>query len=812
MHMTIRNSSFTGSSLLAIALCSSPVWAQDNTPASAQGQAASAAEAEQSGDEIVVTARKRGESLLSVPATVAAVTGEQLTARGITNLEGVARTVPSLMIADSSGSPQGGAIGLRGISAGEGINFADQAVGFYVDNVLVARSTPRRFATYDIQQIEILKGPQPLYYGKNSPGGIVTIRTADPTDQFEAKVQAGYEFNAREVQLEGYVSGPLTDSLGIRIAAQGSGMRGWVHNDATVTGTIYDPADENRIGPDDKLFSIRGTLKYDDGGPFSARFKYSYGKATSDGVFQTTQLVDCPTGVAQAGSPTDLCRADDRYVRSDLGTILGTVNSGFEEGVPRSYTEQHLGGLDLAYDISDGLTLTSTTGYFKMGFLQLDNATVADTTKLNNIVAVKTELKIREISEEVRLTSSFNGPFNFMVGGYYQNQKLSQPLVASFGVVNPFIVQGPAEARGSTNAWSVFASASYKPLETVEISGGARYSKEKKRFNFYRNTAGTAGALAFLPGDVVPNSRPERSFDNISPEATIAWRPDTNVTLFGTWKRGFLSGGFNPAPSGLGTGLPIGDRSYDDQNVAGFEIGAKAELLDRALRLNFAAFTYKINDLQVASNIAATSTSFIGNAASARTKGFEFDATYKTPLNGLSLNGGIAYNKATYIAYNTSPCYAGQSIAQGCNLGLNTAGTAFTVQDLAGKPLVRAPLWGASLGANYDYEDGSGNKMGFSVNGNYSSKLETQALGNPGSIQPAYWLLDASARYELSSGIEFSLLGRNLTNKYYFQRSSDVPGTGVGPGRISGGSIRGDTSAAVSRGREIVVRFSYSFY
>jgi iron complex outermembrane recepter protein len=157
-------------------------------------------------EEITVTARERDETLIDVPVVVTAVSGQALQQRGVTNLDGIARLVPQLLIGNQSGSVQGGNISIRGIAGPDSNPFGDQAVSFNIDGVQIAKGFVRRMADTDIAQVEVLKGPQALFFGKNSPAGIVSIRTADPTDTFEAKATVGYETEASEFRTEAFVA------------------------------------------------------------------------------------------------------------------------------------------------------------------------------------------------------------------------------------------------------------------------------------------------------------------------------------------------------------------------------------------------------------------------------------------------------------------------------------------------------------------------------------------------------------------------------------------------------------------------------
>ena len=488
------------------------------------------------------------------------------------------------------------------------------------------------------------------------------------------------------------------------------------------------------------------------------------------------------------------------------------------DGKPFARTSQYIAGLDLGYELSHSLTLSSTTGFYQTRVVALDIPNQADATfpfnpalgpaALGGITLAYADLRLREISEEMRLTSSFEGPFNFMLGGFFQDQKLSEIAASSYNALNPIALYPPVTVKQNGTSYSLFGSLSVKPIDTVEISGGARYSHERKEIGFFRLLSGAIGAVPYVAGQQVPTDISLKRFHNVSPEATISWRPTSRLTIYGGWKRGFLSGGFNPAGTGTGV-LLIPNRSYLEEVVEGFEGGFKGILLNGKLRLNLAAYRYDIKGLQVTVNLPNPNRQIVSNAASARSSGIEADFNFDTPVSGLSFRGAIAYNKAKYLSYIASPCYGGQTISLGCNGGFDNTLNRFTTQDLGGRPLVRAPEWGGSIGATYEVRDDRGNVFGISADGNYTSKFFTDTVNNPLGLQKGYWLLDASARYEMANGLSLSLIGRNLTQTYYFQRSSAAPLTG-GPSGVAS-SFAGDQVASVSRGREIIVRVSFRF-
>lgn len=797
-------------SVLALGVCHTAL-------ADAEEAGASQSTVQPQVEEVLVMARRRDERLMDVPVTVASVTADELANRGVTTLEGFSRMVPQLFIATSSGSFQGGAIGLRGISAGDSNPFSDQAVAFNIDGVQIARSTPRMLAAFDMESIQVFKGPQALYYGKNSPGGIIALRSADPTDTFEAGFTGEYEIEAQEWRGEGFVSGPIANGLAGRLAVSTSTMQGWADNIATLSGAY---GDNGRHAPGADEVNARGTLLFDDGGAFRARLKVAYGDVEGDGIWANTQLIDCPRGRSVL-APNDECRADNRVTEAGLGTRFGTGGANtvtgapiegvyvYGDGRPFSRTRQYLSGLELSYDLSDTLSLAATTGYYDGELESLGNPSQSDPAlggaPETSVLASYGKVSTRELSQEVRLSSDFDAPVNFMLGAYYQDQRQSYLAAGAINALNPTQLFPPLTIDQDGTAYSVFGSISYHPIETVEISGGARYSHETKEIAFYRLLAGSLGGVPYSAGQLVPTTNPERSFHDVSPEATVTWKPSSDVTAYVSWKRGFISGGFNPTGTGTNVAL-IPDRTYDQETVEGYEVGLRLEPF-AGLHLNFAAYTYDIDGLQVTVALPGPPvTQFISNAASASSEGAEADFTWNA-IGGFSLRGGVSYNRAQYESFRTSPCYGGQTISLGCNLGFN--GSAYINQDLSGQGLVRAPEWAGSFGASYEGALSSGSEWLVSVDTNYSGDYFTDSLNTPGGVQSDYWMLDAAFRYSLPSGTEFAIIGRNLTDEYTFQRSTAVPFT-AGPSGVAVSTLP-DQSGSVSRGREIRLQVKVGF-
>ncbi|MET0545062.1 MAG: TonB-dependent receptor, partial [Caulobacterales bacterium] len=689
---------------------------------SALAMTATAAAAQEAQGDIVVTARKQNETLISVPVVVSAVSAEQLEKRAIANLDGVSRAVPQLMIAPQGGSVQGGNVAIRAIAGPDSNPFGDQAVSFVIDGVAISKSSVRRMSDTDLSQIEVLKGPQALFYGKNSPGGIVSIRSADPKDRFEAKISTGYEFQAEEWRTEGYVSGPITDQLGARIAGYYSEQKGDL-TDATPEDNILRG---DAHATESKDYSLRGTLKYEPTDNFDARFKLNLARTKNNGPASRTGFHHCANGVrfteiVASGfgvpiTPQPCTVKDGDVVNAGYGpgsaTLGGTLNKYRPDGKNFQDQQQYLTGLEMNWRPMDGVTISSVSGYYEVKLEQCQN--------YNNdayIVLPSCNLLYnKEFSQELRATTDFDGPLNFTAGAYWsQTDTKTGSLTLGFangfdladlfglpaafgftqrgGVDDPFIVNNYYFGQNGY-AWSAFGQARWDITPQLELDVGGRYSEEIKNLKFVRNgggiAEGTPGVVNLDDSTLVIPATNKGSFNDFSPEVTLSYRPTEQFTLFGSYKEGFLSGGFNSSSSTLPNGV---DLAYDQQRVDGFEVGAKSKLLDGALYLQGAVYDYDIKGLQVTNFTGTVST--IRNAGAASVKGAEIEANYKTPIEGLSFNAAAAYNKAEYTRFDNAPCYIGQSIAQGCTL-TGPGGTA--VQDLEGTPLARAPTWNANVG------------------------------------------------------------------------------------------------------------------
>lgn len=803
-------------------------------PVAAHAQDAPKAEAAeeetvQDDSTIVVTARKRDERLIDVPVAITAVSASELSRSAINGIDALARKIPGFVVGEGGGTVQGGSISLRGISAADANPLGDQAVSFNIDGVQVARASIRRIGDFDISGVEVLKGPQALFFGKNSPGGIISTRTADPGEQLEIGGKLGYEFKADEVRGEGYISGPITDSIGARLAVYGSSMKGFAKNLVPATDP-FPPS--SRRSPDRDEYAVRGTLKFDDGGSLRARFKLTYNDVKDNSSVANVQIVNCPNnGIPFAAGSVFDCKADDKVVFSSLGPGFAAITalagplataanpagnprlpySSFGSGATRSRTKQWLSGLELNYDVSSDLTLTSVTGFYHLDFFNIANFTA--TSRPDAILGSVNALEIREISEELRLASEFDGPLNFLIGGQIQDSNAISASLAAFGAnaggpslfgptrPSPFVATNYFLEQDGL-AYSVFGQLQFKPIPEVEVSAGGRYSHEEKKLTSVINRATQlVNVQPFLS-----NGGNKRVFNNFSPEVSVSYRPTSDLNIYTNYKRGFLSGGFNG-----GSFNAAGDFSYRPQKVKGFEGGIKSRLADGRITAELALYSYKIDDLQVQVTTQGT-TQELRNAGKVSSKGAEFSLSVR-PTTGLSIYGNVAYARGRYDQYFAS-CYAGQpTLSPGTGIGQcanqpnptnnNIVGL---LQNLSGTELIRSPEWTGNTGFVYETSLTSSTKIELSSGISFSDRYITNASSQPNSRSPGYTLLDASLRLaQVDDKWEIALIGRNLTDQYYFVRATDNPVSSANPTRLA------DITASVSRGREVMIRIGFKY-
>ena len=786
-----------------------PALAQTTVPAAPAPEAQE--DAAVSGD-IVVTARRRAERLQDVPVAITALSADTIQQNAAADVMQISQLVPSLVVGRQLGG-SGASIFLRGVGSSPLSSGFDQSVSTVVDGVPMARGREVVFAQYDLAQIEVLKGPQALFFGKNSTGGIINITTANPTARFEANVRYGYEFTADKAYGEGYVSGPLSDTLRARVAVRASAERGAFINTGGPGIDQFGMA-RNRVsarrGANNTLAG-RLTLDWAPMDGMDWRLKVSgttYREPNGNDLYERKCGQGRTTPLLSAGRPDPYadCVVDGRADHSDVPAAYVRTTRYFEED-PYTRNDSYAANLTGNIALSDQFNVNTITGFY--GFKQQDMADYNGSTAIN-VVAQRSTFD--QFSQEVRLDSDLAGPFNFTLGAFYAHGDFffgatnvgQLTVVDANGRYNLF----DRDAGFKSESYSFFAAARLKLIETLELAGGLRYSNDRK--DSY--TIAQPNNLPLRAAFPYPKSFFDvYKADDVSPEATLTWKPTDDTTLYAAYKRGYKAGGFNTSFS-LTAAAQAADARFTAEFARGGEVGVRTRLMDRSLSINLTAYSYTYRDLQVQIFDPITVSSRIANAAALRTRGVEGEFSFLLPnANGAELHGSFAYNDAPFTDY-VGLCYTGQTVAAGCSLIRNAAGTAFTSQDYSGRQAPKAPKFAARIGGSVPVDVGGNWSATPWVDIGYSSSYNYTDTLRPDGVQGRFARIDAGIRVnDDENGVEFAVIGRNLTNRFVVTSANDFSfGTGVG-GTGTAVGVASDLNTIVDMPRQVFLQVTKRF-
>ncbi|WP_296678910.1 TonB-dependent receptor [Novosphingobium sp.] len=774
-------------------------------PQAALAQAAPTDEVDPS--QIIVTARKQNESLQEVPVTITSVGADVIDKYSVSDVASVVNRVPTLKV-QVGGSGSGGQINLRGVGSSAISAAFDSAVALDYDGVQVSTMRLVQAAFVDTAQIDVLKGPQSLFFGKSASAGVLSIRSKDPTKAWEIGARASYEFEERGWLVGGYVSGPLTENLGVRLSGEYNDIDRYLELQA---GT---PAVNQKRGLRNSL--ARMTLAWNPVPGFDANLKVQYTHNTNDGAIGHSDIYCGVNGVADpivllsgglsvpAGYNCNY--QDSRYFLPDTAPALAvsvptatgpTKALGFK-GVPFGVTDLWFGRLKLDFGFSDHLTLSSVTGYVNLDATDLDNYSYGGAfgTVPFGVGTSDPRNALEQFSQELRLTSKLDGPINFMVGGYYEWRKfifdtaqngINISLVAPDPITG-FTFDWDKVHTTKTEAKSLFASTIIDITDQLELSGGVRYTKEDKTqwIDVPYVHAFLVGTGLFIPSGYKSGAIPF-SDSNWSPEATIKYKISPDVNVFASYKTGFKSGGIDNSalPSNsLSQAALSGDFSsliFKSESTKGGEVGIKSQFNNRTLTLNATAYWYKFKDLQVQVFDAVNVQFKTLNAGDVTTKGVDLEMGWRTPVEGLTLSGNLSYLDAKF----------------------SSSYITFKGQQLQGRDTSNAPRLSGNLA--FDWKVPLGTSLEFNLGGNatYSDKYFTTQTSLSDFVQPSYWAFDASASIGHPDGLwKLALIANNITDKIWATTTGDRPFLPAGGD---------DIIINQNRGRQVFIQGSVKF-
>ncbi|EED34417.1 TonB-dependent receptor [Luminiphilus syltensis NOR5-1B] len=749
------------------------------TPTFAQEQAAGGLE------EIVVTARKREESLQDAPLTMQAFSRERLEKFDLTSIERLQAATPNLYVARvSNGS--GAQITMRGIGASSATSIGiEQSVSVILNGAYYGQGRVLNEGMFDLAQVEVLKGPQTLFYGKNATAGVISLRTARPTDEFEGTLRAGYEFETEQTRIEGILSGPISDNWSYRAALRWSDMNdGYYSNNAVdKTYTYLDPTftpvltevvpGDTRNMPQEEEVIARLALAYDNDSSLSALLTAQYTDVEILNSAYNNIPFECNNGFFPAGQNGSGFECGDNFAVAHNrmpATLAAEMPFARSNGDLYNEYDSYSINLELDYQLTDNLALNSVTNIQEN---ENNWALPGDFANVDNGIFATEHATWEAWSEELRLNSQFDGPFNFMLGLYYQETERDFNQWVTFGFASFNDAAPPGLEYTTYNKQSVtdgetmsaYFELVYDITDTVTISGGARYVDETKDSFFeqpYVHPSGQ-GALGWAEGRL----EADQSFDEVTPELTVSWQATDNVNLYAAYKTAYKSGGFsNGAVLSFENQNSVSDFTFEPETGEGFEVGVKSTLMDNQLRLNASVYQYTYEDLQLDYFDSAAIVFITLNAGEATSEGVEVDFEYAPyALPGLVVRGLVAYNQAEYDDF-IAPCWEGQTVETGCNAELPGIAASKPGQDISGQPTGMAPEWSGSLGFTYDGELANGMGWGVAFDALYSDDYTASALGNPFAGRDSFIMTNAAVYLRgVDDRWELKLMGKNLGNE-----------------------------------------------
>ncbi|WP_070155618.1 TonB-dependent receptor [Sphingobium phenoxybenzoativorans] len=580
-----------------------PAWAQEN--------------AKEGVDDIVVTALRRDANLQDTPAAVTAFTSQAIENAGIDRAADFVNLTANVNLVETQNAGNAFVI-IRGITQARN---SEPSVAVVIDGVQQVNPAAFNQELFDIDQIEVLKGPQGGLYGRNAIGGAIIINTKQPSDQFEGKVKLGVD-NGFGWQARAGISGPLSENVKFRISGSYVDTNGYLRN-----SFLREKADPYKDA------AIRGNLLIDAGGGLAVDLRASYARLEAQALYfnivSDVNDTSLPIRVNNAGQ-------NDR----DLMNIAAKISYDTDNFSVTSITSYDTVKEVLTGDAFNFLPIQESLFFQLLGF------------DLNQ----SQYLNVKAFSQELRFQSPSSSKLFWMFGGYLidTNRFISTGNMVDTGngvfpvyrtpSTNPLNPQATFLSDKQDNfAWALFANMGYDILEPLRIDASLRYDHDKRRNTTLTPTAflpNVPGAPQGATGDVR-----RETFSDWQPKVTLTYKPADDVTLYGGYSRGFRSGGFNQTGVGAVAAangiVGVGD-VFREETADTFEVGFKTRFADRKITFNGAVYSTVSKNSYFFVFLAANSTQNLGNIPKTRLKGFELELNAR-PMPAVELNAAVGY-------------------------------------------------------------------------------------------------------------------------------------------------------------------------
>lgn len=668
--------------------------------------------------DIVVTAERRQSSVQSTPIALTAVAGESLRNENITDVLALATSIPNVYFGQAQVSAR---LSIRGVGFNTNFPGAEARVAYYIDNVYVSRPGGVLGTFYDVDRVEVLRGPQGTLYGRNATAGAINVITKRPSDELEGYIQATAG-NYQYFQVEAGVGGPIADGVSYRLSGVNTRQfKGYGVNE--FTGTEVN---------DQNIQSVRGQLMFEpsDRLTFHLASSYTHQDDRQGAKFFVMENPDSPKinpAVSRLGGRYASKRRNanfnqDPHLQRTLFDVSATTD------------------LDLGGDAK----LTAIVGY---RYVSSQNQADQDQTQVQGGDGAFID-RSRQYSAELRFSKDFDWG-NLVVGGFYFRESIYghvqvEPINLGLLAGPSFLIQG-FEVGGSikTRALAGFAQVHIDLTNKLSVDIGARYGDERKeKFDeFYQfstapyNPAAAPIISRFIPYDKVSSA-------DFTPKVTVNYKLNRDVLAYATFSQAVKLGGFN-----LGGVQP----PFLTEKLTDYEAGVKADWLGGRLRTNLAAFYYGYKNLQVY-RVRGLNAS-IENAANAELYGLEAEIV-AVPFPGLTLTADLGLLHSEYKDYITDDEFTGLPL------------------DLSGNQLQQAPKYTLGFGAEYKFRLGEGD-MSLKGNANFVARMYHFPRNEDYLSQRPYKTFDAFVTYTSDKGWSASLFAKNIANEFYLSALSN---------------------------------------
>lgn len=586
---------FLGISVFALAASAVPAWSQGTDPAQLPTRTGGAAAA--LSEEIVVTATKRPEDVQNVPLAITAFGSDQLQALNFRNLGSLGYSMPNVQLNDNGSQPGYQNFSIRGLGINSSIPSIDPTVGVFVDGVYQGINAGILAGNFDLEAVEVLRGPQGVLFGRNVTGGAILVRTKKPTDTLT--MNGAFSFETREkVTANATVSGPLIEGvLSAKLAAFYSYDDGWFTNE-------FDGGNVGKF----RQSIIRPMLRFTPSSDVELLLRFEHGEATGDGSVAQNRAI-------YGADSHKLINNEPGFINNkwDAATAELNVDVGFGDG-----------------------QITNIFGYRRFKSVGLSDIDATQFTSFH----LDTYTKQHQFSNELRYAGTF-GPVKVTTGLYYFKQNLD--YLERRTLANGAVIR-TGGGSGNFQTFGAFSAADWDFTDTLTLNLGIRYAYEKKSA-----TIGTvrAGGGNYAERSFIPDFQSEKSWEFVTPKVGLQWQPTSETQAYAFFTKGFRSGGYNFRNTLAGAS----PGPFDSEKQDSYEIGLKQKFFDNRAKINLAAFTNTINNIQreiqtpVANVGVAT---VIANVGKVRVRGFEGEAQFSL-TDRLLISGNFGYTQSKYL-------------------------------------------------------------------------------------------------------------------------------------------------------------------